>query len=299
MPRIERWQLDQRRAQPVELKIRMSLNRIRMWYEHWDGEVYVAFSGGLDSTVLLHLVRSVYPNIPAVFFNTGMEYPEIVRHVRATEGVHWLQPAMRFPQVIRKYGWPVVSKRISQYVHEILTLNPECKTSRLRRTGYTENGDYRPAYMLSRKWQFLLDAPFRISPRCCHYLKKRPALDAERQYGKPYLGMTASEGDQRLKSYLDHGCNAFDLKRPRSWPLAFWTHQDILEYVSRYDVPYAAIYDMGYTRTGCYVCPFGVHLEDPPNRFQRMRVTHPKLWTYCIDRLGLGEVLDYLSVPYE
>jgi exonuclease I len=43
---------------------------------------------------------------------------------------------------------------------------------------------------------------------------------------------------------------------------------------------------------------FGVHLEDQPNRFQRMQSTHPRLWDYCIDRLAMGEVLDYVDVPY-
>jgi hypothetical protein len=44
---------------------------------------------------------------------------------------------------------------------------------------------------------------------------------------------------------------------------------------------------------------FGVHLENQPNRFQRMKQTHPRLWDYCIDQLGMGEVLEYIGVPYD
>lgn len=41
------------------------------------GGAYVSFSGGKDSTVLLDIARKIYPEIPAVFSNTGLEYPEI------------------------------------------------------------------------------------------------------------------------------------------------------------------------------------------------------------------------------
>jgi hypothetical protein len=42
---------------------------------------------------------------------------------------------------------------------------------------------------------------------------------------------------------------------------------------------------------------FGCHLEGQPNRFQRMKLTHPKQWAYCLDTLGLRRVLEYLKTP--
>ena len=50
---MEHWQLKQRQGLPLEAKIELSKKKIREWYEAHDGEVYVAFSGGKDSTVLL------------------------------------------------------------------------------------------------------------------------------------------------------------------------------------------------------------------------------------------------------
>lgn len=122
------------------------------------------------------------------------------------------------------------------------------------------------------------------------------------------------------------GCNAFDLKRPQSQPLAFWTEQDILHYIKKFDVPYCSVYGdivaddggedklktTGRKRTGCVFCAFGCHLEKEPNRFQQLKQTHPKLWNYCINGgefvdgmwkpnnygLGLGYVLDYLGVKH-
>lgn len=61
----------------LELKEEISKRRIEDWYEEFDGDVYVSFSGGKDSRVLLHLVRSMYPDVPGVFADTGLEYPEL------------------------------------------------------------------------------------------------------------------------------------------------------------------------------------------------------------------------------
>jgi 3'-phosphoadenosine 5'-phosphosulfate sulfotransferase (PAPS reductase)/FAD synthetase len=297
--RVQRWQLVQRTNQPLEVKILMSMARIKAWYDHWDGEVYVAFSGGLDSTALLHMVRTIYPDVPATFDNTGVEYPEIVRHVRQTENVTWLKPKMRFPQIIRHYGYPVISKRIAQYIKEVQRAKTENATKRLRLTGIRSDGTYSSMGKISYKWQYLCNAPFPIHDGCCNVLKKNPAKKAEAEFGKPFLGIRAEESEQRTQTYYSFGCNAFNLKRPRSWPIAFWTHQDVWNYIKLHDIPYSALYDMGYQSSGCFPCMFGVHLEREPNRFQRMRVTHPKLWEYCIHKLELAKVLDYIHVPYD
>ena len=55
----------------------------------------------------------------------------------------------------------------------------------------------------------------------------------------------------------------------------------------------------GEQRTGCMFCMFGCHLEKEPNRFQRMKYTHPKQYKYCMEKLKLKEVLDYINVKYD
>jgi 3'-phosphoadenosine 5'-phosphosulfate sulfotransferase (PAPS reductase)/FAD synthetase len=73
------YDLKQMQSLPLEAKIIMTQQRIRQWYDYWDGEVYVAFSGGKDSTVLKHIVDNTpgVDDVPAVFVKTGLEYPEI------------------------------------------------------------------------------------------------------------------------------------------------------------------------------------------------------------------------------
>lgn len=68
----------------LQLKIEIARNNIVEWYEYWEGNVYVVFSGGKDSTAMLHLARSIYPETPAVFANTGLEMPEIVQFLKNT-----------------------------------------------------------------------------------------------------------------------------------------------------------------------------------------------------------------------
>ena len=97
---------------PLELKIMKTKLRIEEWVSEYgvDG-VYVAFSGGKDSTVLLHIVRSLYPNIEGVFANTGNEFPEIVQFVRKQENIKWVKPRKSFAKVLKEEGYPVISKK--------------------------------------------------------------------------------------------------------------------------------------------------------------------------------------------
>ena len=109
--------LHQMQSLSLSAKIRMTQNRIRGWVEEYgeDG-VYLSFSGGKDSTVLLHMARQLYPGLKAVFVDTGLEYPEVRRFVKCFDNVDWLRPAMTFKQVIEKYGYPFIGKEISDSV---------------------------------------------------------------------------------------------------------------------------------------------------------------------------------------
>jgi len=291
MTKITAQFLKQRQGMPLELKIRMSQNKIRQFYDHFLGDVYVSFSGGKDSTVLLDLVRSIYPKVPAVFVDTGLEYPEIREFVRTIDNVTWLKPKMGFKEVLEKYGFPVVSKEQSQYIRQY----KNAKSEKTKNTRW--NGNKWGQGKISEKWKFLSEAPFKVSEKCCDVMKKTPIKKYEKEFGlNPFIGTMACESAHRKVLYLKRGCNAFVLKRPHSTPIAFWSDNDIWEYLK--DRQYSNIYRKGYKRTGCMFCMFGVHLEKSPNRFQRMKETHPKHYDYCINKLGCGKVLDYIGVDY-
>jgi len=302
----------------LEQKIQATKVRIGEWYNHWEGKVYVSFSGGKDSTVLLDIARQVHPDIEAVYVDTGLEYPEIRDFVKTKDNVTWLHPVKynrhtkqyerySFKQDLEDYGYPVISKNVSQYISEIRkTKSEKLKNLRLNGVGSTKG-----VGVLSNKWKYLIDAPFQISDKCCHVMKKRPAHAYDKQSGKhPIIGTMTNESKQRELSWYKQGCNAFDKTNPSSQPISFWTEQNVLEYITKYNLPYANIYGnivknevgelitTGEQRTGCMFCMFGIQCEKCPNRFQRMKDTHPKQYDYCIHKLGIGKVLDFIGIKY-
>lgn len=432
------YDLAQMQSLPLEAKIRMSEQRIKIWFESWvkytianiktgkirtvthnkepnekgcfvkrkkkidgqtveieklvkgtklkateyidtaeDGQVYVAFSGGKDSTVLADLCARVCKRygwtLYLLFVNTGLEYPEIQKFVKTF--AEWLRqtykievvldivrPEMRFDEVIKKYGYPVISKSVSNTVAGAKNSIRKGEYSlRLRLLGVrpeeygglvvNKEYDYEKTAANSKfekaKYRYLLDVDFNSSDMCCYVMKKEPSNAYAKQTGrKPILGTMAHESMLREKEWLKNGCNAFEKNNPSSQPISFWTNQDILHYLKVYNVPYCPVYGdiiidsnddtvpdsqiniidylgeyepedklktTGCDRTGCIFCMFGCHLEKEPNRFQRLKETHPRQYEYCIgggemvggkwqpnkEGLGLGKVLDYIGVKYE
>ena len=284
-------------------------------------KIYVSFSGGKDSTVLLHLVRNIYPDCPAVFVDTGLEYPEVRSFVKSHDNITILKPDMSFRKVIETYGYPIVSKPVAKRVQEYRRAQIKGRVEQTNAykefNGLLLRSDGEPSMFNKEKWRFLLDADFLISDHCCSVMKKNPSMKYARETGRhPIIGTMACESLVRKQAWKNSGCNSFDRKQPQSQPLSFWTEQDILLYLKNEHIPYASVYGdivynedgslrtTGVQRTGCVFCGFGCHLEKEPNRFQQLRLTHPKLYEYCMrdwdsGGLGLQHVLDYINVPTE
>lgn len=283
---------------PLDVKIEKTKARLREWIKYWGEEnTYVSFSGGKDSTVLLDIVRQDYPNIKGVFCDTGLEYPEIKEFVRKQDNIEIIRPKKSFKEVITKYGYPIISKEQSACIYEIRTTKSKYMLNKRL------NGDSKGRFKLAKKWRYLLEAPFLISSQCCYHLKKSPMFSYDnRTKSVPIIATMAEESMLRKTAYLKRGgCNAFEGNHPKSQPMSFWTQQDVLKYIVDNDLEIASCYGEikvddnaqyymdGVNRTGCIFCAYGCHREKCPNKYQRLKESHAKLYRYCIE--GGGNIM--------
>ena len=305
----EIWELRQMQSLPLQAKIQMTRQRIRSWIDEFgeDG-VYVSFSGGKDSTVLLDIVRKDYPNIKAVFIDTGLEYPQIRAFVKTYENVDIVRPSMNFREVIVKYGYPIIGKEVSQSLYEARHLK-EGKTKTLRLQQFLGGIDMQFMKDFTR-YKFLLNAPFEISHMCCNVMKKSPAKKyAKKNHVTRIMATMAEESKLRLTKWLREGCNSFESKEPNSTPMSFWTEQDVLQYIHENNLSIADAYGQvvvkndgvdgqinihdvlgdyrgcqyettGCKRTGCIFCGFGITKDK--QRFARLSEQEPKLCDYVM-----------------
>ena len=308
MPSKEELQMLQ--ALPLEIKVMKTQQRIREWVQYYgENGVAVSFSGGKDSTVLLHLVRQLYPNVEAMFVDTGLEYPEIRQFVKTFDNVTILRPKMRFDEVIKTYGYPIISKGVSNCVRGA-KLGQKSRINLLN--GKDCDGTDRKSKFSHEKYKPLLSVDFEISEMCCDVMKKRPSYNYQKRTGKkPIIATMAAESMLRETNWLKSGCNAFENRHPKSAPMSFWTEQDVLQYIKENNLPIASVYGdvvykenpeqmriedygikgcgteklctTGCNRTGCIFCAFGAHLEKGESRFESLKRTHPKQYDYCMN----------------
>lgn len=283
-------ELKERQKWTLGQKIDHSLGVIDQFIQRLDGQVYVGFSGGKDSTVLLDLCRIIKPDIKAVFCNTGNEYPDIVRFVRElknTDGynIDIIYPKLKPREVFEKYGFPLVSKETSRCIYDV----KYSKSDKLR--NYRLCGDGKKVKgVLAKKWRFLIYENFKVSDFCCHKLKKEPFHCYEKQNKLyPILGIMASESVLRESTYIRQGgCNVFSKTgRTKSLPLSIWLEDDIWEYIKDRNLKIAEIYNKGAKRTGCMFCGYGCQFKYD-NRLQMCYDMYPKMYNMFMNYTNNG-----------
>jgi len=233
----------------------------------------VAWSGGRDSTVLLSLVLKQKPDVDVAWVNTGVEFPECVKFIRHLSNewhvnLHIAKPEAIFWEIVDKYGWPMMGKGGNGYWWS--------RANHLERQGKTK---------LAKATR---DA--RISAACCRILKERPMNKLCRSLGIDcvIVGNLVSESRQRFLTWAQKGQCYFSQSKKlcTAWPLAWWTHKDILEYHRGVNLPYSPLYDKGHSRNGCWPCLMDIHFPD--NKLKALRQSHPKLWRFLIIDKGVG-----------
>lgn len=299
------------------------------------GNCYVAV-GGLDSITLLLFLRSIGIDVPAISVSALED--KSIQKIHKQLGVQSLPPFKSKIEVIREYGFPVLSKEIAGKIS--LLQNPSEKNKTVRHAIITgETGAYggwqkNSRMKLSQKWLEKFGGyenenegvdygmpDFKVSDKCCYYLKEKPCNDYARESGRyPYMGLMASEGGRRQKALMIHGCNYIGKTTKRSCPFAIFNRQDLLRLALELDAPVPEIYgeivqDSDGTlrttkaqRTGCSMCGFGIHMETRPHRFDLLYQTNPKEWEMWMNHIiqredgswyGWGHALNYIGVEWQ
>ena len=283
--------------------------------------------GGLDSITLLIFLRSIGIDCPAISVSTLED--KSIQKIHRELGVERLKPLKSKVEVIREFGYPILSKEIAGKIS--LLQNPSEKNRTVRHAIITgETGAYGgnrtgTRMKLADKWLKLFGGyendtegtsygvpDFKVSDKCCYYLKEKPCDDwAKANNSVPYLGLMASEGGRREKALARNGCNYFGATTIRSAPFAIFSRQDLLQLALELEVPVPEIYgeivrdaegNLRTTkaqRTGCSMCGFGIQLEKRPHRFDMLYERNPKEWEFWMLDMGWGHVLDYIGVGWE
>jgi hypothetical protein len=330
----------QKQSMPYEQKIAHAEKRAWEFYDKITGEgknVHVSV-GGLDSITLLMFLRSIGIDIPAISVSACECKANRDVH-NQIGGIEPVKPYMSMTEVIETFGFPVISKAKANKIEYLQSPDSEKQTFihaiMTGDMGAQGNFQHSDKIKLPDKWLKLFGghyqnhrpdiecklAPFKVSNKCCKYMKEKPCDDWAKQHNSyPFLGLMASEGGQREWALIKNGCNYYGKSVTRSCPFAIFTRQDLLRLAIDLKVPIPKSYGeiavgedgLLFTtraqRTGCPMCGFGIHIEKRPHRFDRMREESPTEWDFYMNKLatdketgekyGWGRVLDYINIGW-
>lgn len=282
-------------------KIAMAKSKIVEFLEKLPNEeIMISFSGGKDSCVLRDLVHNIEKvmgrPLSKLLIAPEMFHPETSRLISKykNESEIVVQPVKTFEQIIKDNGYPIISKQIAQKIWHIRNTHNHCKYLRA-----IFGLDGNKSGTLPLKCIHFLDKKFvdyEISHKCCDYMKGNIKKDKR----PVFIGTTISESRLRRNTWIKYGCiQYFNNKPDVCKPLSLFNENDINNYIKSNKIEISKIYDLGYTRSGCVCCGFGLSLEEklkskkiiPMNRFELLYKSNKKLFLYFFDKLKMWKPL--------
>lgn len=274
-------------------RLREAYRKAKSKVEHANNEIIVAFSGGRDSSVLLHLVRTLYPNIKGVFSNTGVEYLEIVDLVRTYDNIEELPPIKSQHQSVKEQGFPILSKKLANTIKKVYRSKSKSKTL-IQALGIEEGS----IFDIPKRYIHFLDERitnwgkedgYMISAYCCEHLKGKLKNDKR----PSFVGSRATESIRRKGYWIRNGCNFVNDKYALSTPLSIWTDEDVQRYIDENNIKLPSMYDEGVKSTGCKNCGFGASFDESNgyNRWEILKQKEPKFYNGSLWIWGFAKPL--------
>lgn len=296
-------------------KIEISKEIIEEFYENVnknsDEKIYIASSFGKDSVVLIDLVREIYPEIPIIHSDTGLELKGVYETKKLYDNVLTVHPLKEMDEIIKEYGYILpIGKRKTTTLRRARDFIKKEKYDNVSFKKLAGKGKFGKGSLFNEESALkYIVCPFKISEKCDELLKQKPLSQFAKKNGYKYYyrGITYDESIRRKSILMKKGFNNME---SNSSPLGHWNTSEILEYISAKKISYGDYYgeiikkeDGTYDttlfkRNGCYCCPCGSHLEKEPNRYQLLYYYDNNAWQHTINELGFGKVLDYFEIPY-
>jgi len=185
----------------------------------------VACSCGKDSVAVLHMVHQINKTIPAVFSDTGIEFPETRDYMDRLKSewnlkIFVLKPERSFWDIVEEFGYP-------KQIRGARKDNPKAD---------------------------------RREPKCCKILKRDPMIKFIKDYQPDlvFTGLTSGEGRGRRAVFLSKGNLIYRHESEgvdRCVPLLFWYPKEVFEYFKIKNIPLNPAYKKyGIDRMGCIPC---------------------------------------------
>lgn len=247
--------------------------------QYGEENFYISFSGGKDSTIVHHLIDLAIPDnqIPRVFINTGIEYVDMVKHVKELakhdKRVVICNSGVHITKMLKKYGYPFKSK---VHAHKVATYQNSgyCKTAKMYVEGIRPNKE-RSSIKCPKKlvYQFTKENKLKISDQCCYKLKKEVARRYQKENNKniSILGLRIAEGGARIHR---KGCVVFDKNNNLNEfkPINPCTDEWCEWFIEQYEIKLCKLYysPFNFKRTGCAGCPFTFDLQDQLNIMEKL-----------------------------
>ena len=115
---------------------------------------------------------------------------------------------------------------------------------------HPETKFYRPKQSFFKEMQ-KRGFPTKFTRWCCDFLKKEPT--AHIPIKNRLMGIRAEESSKRsMRPQIDHYKNGDRVLKP----IFYWKEWEVWDYIERHNLPYCCLYDEGFSRLGCVVCPF-------------------------------------------